>query len=72
MYRLTVHVDGVKRVDREVKVGKEKKIKSYIYNTISIRNIPNMFEVNRRLADMRDRYTIKQKNGKEMYNIAFQ
>lgn len=72
MYRLTVHVDGVKRVNREVKVGKEKKIKSYIYNTISVRNIPNMFEVNRRLADLRDRYTIKQKNGKEMYNIVLQ
>ena len=72
MYRLTVHVDGVKRVNREVKVGKEKKTKSYIYNTISVRNIPNMFEVNRRLADLRDRYTIKQKNGKEMYNIVLQ
>jgi len=72
MYRLTVHIEGVKHVNREVKVGKEKKAKSFIYNTISIRNIPSMFEVNRRLVDMRDRYTIKQKNGKELYNIVLQ
>ena len=72
MYRLTVHLNKVDQVERKIKVGKDEKTKRYIYNTLTIHNLASIDAVQRRLADIRERYGIRQKNGKELYNIVIQ
>jgi len=73
MYRLTIHIDHVKHVEREIIVNKEKKTKKVIYNTLSIRGIPSLKEVTQRLSDIRERYGIRKKqDGSEMYSIVIQ
>ena len=61
-YRLTVHIDDAPIIknENEAKVG--------IKNTISIRNIENLNEVDAELARLRDKYKIaKGKNPKKMH-----
>jgi hypothetical protein len=73
MYRLTIHIDHVNYVEREIVINKEKKVKKVIYNTLSVRDIPSLKEVERRLSDIRERYGIRKKqDGTEMYNIVIQ
>lgn len=73
MYRLTIHIDHVNYVEREIVINKEKKVKKVIYNTLSVRDIPSLKEVERRLSDIRERYGIRKKqDGTEMYNVVIQ
>jgi hypothetical protein len=62
-YRLTVHIDDapiIKSEKTETKVG--------IRNTISIKNIPTLNQVDIELALLRDKYKIsKGKNPKKMH-----
>ena len=62
-YRLTVHIDDapiIKSEKTETKVG--------IRNTISVRNIESLNEVEVELARLRDKYKIaKGKNPKKMH-----
>ena len=62
-YRLTVHIDDapiIKNENTETKIG--------IKNTISVRNIENLNEVDIELARLRDKYKIaKGKNPKKMH-----
>jgi Iap family predicted aminopeptidase len=62
-YRLTVHIDKapiIKNKDTEAKIG--------VKNTISVRNIENLNEVELELVRLRDKYTIaKGKNNKKMH-----
>lgn len=72
MYRLTVHLDRINPIERKIKVGKDEKVKRYIYNTLTIRNLACMADVERRISDIREQYGIQQKDGKELYNIVLQ
>ena len=62
-YRLTVHIDDapiIKSEKTETKVG--------IRNTISIKNIPTLNQVDIELALLRDKYKIsKGRNPKKMH-----
>lgn len=62
-YRLTVHIDKapiIKDKKTEAKVG--------VKNTISVRNIENLNEVDVELARLRDKYKItKGKDPKKMH-----
>lgn len=62
-YRLTVHIDKapiIKDEKTEAKVG--------VKNTISVRNIENLNEVDVELARLRDKYKItKGKDPKKMH-----
>tara|TARA_Y100001972_G_C7654059_1_gene329131 strand:+ start:1228 stop:1458 length:231 start_codon:yes stop_codon:yes gene_type:complete len=62
-YRLTVHID-----DAPIIKSPKTEAKTGIKNTISIRNISNLNEVDIELARLRDKYKIsKGKNPKKLH-----
>ena len=62
-YRLTVHIDDAPIIKNE-----KTETKTGIKNTISVRNIENLNEVDVELARLRDKYKIaKGKNPKKMH-----
>ena len=62
-YRLTVHIDDAPIIKNE-----KTETKTGIRNTISIRNIQDLSEVEIELARLRDKYKIaKGKNPKKMH-----
>tara|TARA_R100000734_G_C3237940_1_gene43597 strand:+ start:206 stop:439 length:234 start_codon:yes stop_codon:yes gene_type:complete len=62
-YRLTVHIDDAPIIKNE-----KTETKRGIKNTISVRNIENLNEVDVELARLRDKYKIaKGKDPKKMH-----
>jgi len=77
MKRLTVHIKQAKkeRVELAPANGSKSTIKERIFNTISIRNIPNEEGVKKHLNDLRGTHKIAswesgKKKGEEMIYIS--
>jgi hypothetical protein len=66
MYRLTIHITGIKPVEIS---SKGKLTKKKIFNTLSFRGMHSMEQVNRKIMDIRESFNIATKNDKELIYI---
>jgi len=54
--RLTVHLENVEPI--KTPIGKDGKVKTVLYNTITVRNLKSQARINQALTDIRTSHTI--------------